>query len=110
MISNKNLKSNQILEKKFKTEISGYSAQEVDEYLDQILEDYRKYEEEAEYNAKQIEDREIIIKQLEEKNDVLKLEIENTLELLKQAKASKNLDVAQELKVMSKKIDEITNK
>ena len=110
MISNKNLKSNQILEKKFKTEISGYSAREVDEYLDQILEDYRKFEEEAQLNAGQIEDRNITIKQHEEKINILQIELENTLDLLKKAETSKNLDVVQELKVLRRQLDQISKK
>lgn len=107
MISNKNLKSNQVLEKKFKTEISGYSAREVDEYLDQILDDYRKYEEEVDLLSKKLEDRDLIIQQKKEQLEALNLELQNTLELLKQAKASKNIDIAEELKVMRKKIDEL---
>lgn len=40
-----NLKSTEVLKKKFETELSGYNASEVDAFLDLILEDYVTYEE-----------------------------------------------------------------
>ncbi|MCD8195022.1 MAG: DivIVA domain-containing protein [Coprobacillus sp.] len=41
------LDSNQILEKKFSKSSNGYDSLEVDEFLDQIIEDYQKIEEEV---------------------------------------------------------------
>jgi len=109
-MTNKNLKSNQILEKKFKTEISGYSAREVDEYLDLILEDYRKFEEEVELHKRHIEDRDILLKEREETIEALKLELENTHELLKQVKATKNIDIAEQLKTIQRELNYIKSK
>ena len=40
-----NLTTTVILEKKFTTEMSGYNPAEVDQYLDEIIEDYNAYDE-----------------------------------------------------------------
>jgi len=107
MANKLNLKSTQVLEKKFKTEISGYSAREVDEYLDLILEDYRAYEEMVDLKNNKLEDRLAAIESQKERIIALELELKNTNELLSQAKASKNIDVAAQLKEMQKKIEEL---
>ena len=51
-----NLNVNDILDKEFKVDFKGYSAAEVDAFLDQILDDYYTYEENVEELQSQIAD------------------------------------------------------
>ena len=39
----------QILDKQFNIDFKGYNAQEVDEFLDLVIQDYQKYDEKIKY-------------------------------------------------------------
>lgn len=55
MANKLNLNINTIYNKQFNVDFKGYSAQEVDEFLDQVLEDYQTYQEIAvELNKKAV--------------------------------------------------------
>lgn len=51
-----NLTVNEILDKQFNVDFKGYSASEVDSFLDVVLEDYQIYEENIEALNKEIEE------------------------------------------------------
>lgn len=53
-----------ILEKEFKKNFKGYNVEEVDSFLDEIIQDYESFEK--------------VVAQLKEENKQLKEEIENT--------------------------------
>ncbi|HBJ02291.1 MAG TPA: cell division regulator GpsB, partial [Lysinibacillus sp.] len=58
------LTSKMILEKEFKKNFKGYNVEEVDSFLDEIIQDYETFEK--------------VMAQLREENRQLKEEIENT--------------------------------
>ena len=70
-----NLTSKELLEKKFPIAPRGYDAQEVDEYLDKALRDYRIIENNCLVEKQEIEKLKNQIKDLE--TEKKKLEIEN---------------------------------
>ena len=72
-----NLKSTEILKRKFSTKLSGYSANEVDSFLDIILEDYINYEEMIKIKDETINDYKKTAGDRLNNNKQLKLEIEN---------------------------------
>jgi len=70
------LSSEKILEKIFPGSPRGYDALQVDQFLDEIIKDYRLVEENALLAKKELEDLKSTIQKLE--NDKRKLEIENS--------------------------------
>ncbi len=71
-----NLKSKLVLNKKFGTELSGYNANEVDSYLDEILQDYRTYEELVKIQQSKINEKNELLVDRDEQIEQLTLEIE----------------------------------
>ncbi|ASP28541.1 hypothetical protein SCORR_v1c07690 [Spiroplasma corruscae] len=70
------LSKTDILEKDFEVEYKGYKVEEVDSFLDMVLEDYKYFEEvEPRFSAK--------IKELEQKNMKLIKELEEKVSLLR---------------------------
>jgi len=80
VMNNRNLKSEMILKKKFDTELSGYSAKDVDEFLDLILSDYKSFEEDEKVTKEKINELNEIINDKNALIDALKLENQNLQE------------------------------
>ncbi|MCP4336298.1 MAG: DivIVA domain-containing protein [Mycoplasma sp.] len=102
-----NLKSELILNKKFKTELSGYNAKEVDEYLDKILLDYKFYESEIDILKRQLIEKNEFISDKQEELEELKLEIDVLKKQLLKAEESSNLSIKKDIEEIKKKINEI---
>ena len=49
------LTQKEIVEKDFKTKLRGYNPQEVDEFLDLVIQDYKSYQDEVEELKEQVE-------------------------------------------------------
>ncbi|MCK0472023.1 cell division regulator GpsB [Halalkalibacter sp. APA_J-10(15)] len=84
----------EILEKDFKTSMRGYNADEVDKFLDAIIQDYEVFSRK--------------IKELEEENVHLKRDLKKATERQKQAPAqpvgSTNYDILQRLSNLEKAV------
>ncbi|WP_062046926.1 cell division regulator GpsB [Bacillus sp. JCM 19034] len=84
----------EILEKDFKTSMRGYNADEVDKFLDAIIQDYEIFQKK--------------VKLLEEENLQLKRELKKTAERQKQAPSqpvgSTNYDILQRLSNLEKAV------
>ncbi|MBQ1477382.1 MAG: DivIVA domain-containing protein [Erysipelotrichaceae bacterium] len=63
-----NLTPDEILEKQFQVDFKGYSASEVDSFLDQVLEDYQKMEDNVQELLDHIAELEAQIKMLNNEN------------------------------------------
>ncbi len=88
-----NLTSQKIYDKEFSIEFKGFSAKEVDDYLDLIIEDYQAYEE-------QVETLENKILTLEKANAALKaqiVELEGRIEGLKENTPVSSTDILKRL-------------
>ncbi|MCK5806814.1 MAG: DivIVA domain-containing protein [Mycoplasmataceae bacterium] len=92
-----NLSKEQILNKKFKTEISGYSSTEVDMYFDQIIEDYRFYDERIEALESDVEDKASIISELNDDKESLQMELHNVKAQLKETQKATNAEMMKTL-------------
>lgn len=85
------LSAEKILEKKFNIDFKGYSGQEVDEFLDEIVADYDSFNETINELGKILAEYEAKIEQLQDENRALKNSVQptnevtssNQLELLK---------------------------
>lgn len=89
------LKTEDILEKQFHVDFKGYSAQEVDEYLDLIIQDYEEYNK----MIKELGDR---LAEFEQKTIELKQQI-STLEAKETVEAeNSNSDLIQNLDVLKR--------
>ncbi len=106
-MSKLNLRSEMILNKKFKTELSGYNASEVDEYLDKILLDYKSYEEETEILKRELSDSIEFISDKEEEIEELRLEIDILKKQLNKAEESSNISLKKDIEEIKKKISKI---
>lgn len=96
-----NLSARQIYEKEFGIEFKGYSCEEVDAFLDQVIQDYQKFEGDlsALRNA---------IQKLEQKNASLKthiVELEAKLESAKDAQPVSSSDILKRLSRLEEMID-----
>ena len=103
-----NLNSQNILNKKFETKINGYDPNEVDAFLDKVLEDYLHYENEIKNNLNNLNFKTNIINDKEEKIVILTTEKENLLSQIKNISNHeyKNSDLIKRIaKLESKKID-----
>ena len=103
MINKFNLVSDQILNKKFDTEISGYSPIQVDKYLDSILSDYRIYEELLNTNNKKISNIESLVIEKEQEIERLKIELINIKNSLKSVEKNSNNDIIEKLNYLERK-------
>ena len=92
-----NFSKEQILNKKFKTEISGYSPTEVDMYFDQIIEDYMYYDERIEALESNVEDQTNIISELTNEKEKLKLKLHNIKSQLKETEKVTNVEMMKTL-------------
>ncbi|MCK5866908.1 MAG: DivIVA domain-containing protein [Mycoplasmataceae bacterium] len=92
-----NLSKAQILNKKFKTEISGYSSSEVDLYFDQIIEDYIFYDERIEALEMNSEDKTSIISELNDEKEKLQMELHNIKTQLKETEKATNAEMMKTL-------------
>ncbi|MGL5042652.1 MAG: cell division regulator GpsB [Culicoidibacterales bacterium] len=96
-----NLSTTDILDKEFRTELRGYSTNEVDEYLDEIIADYASLYKE--------------IDRLKEENVLLKSELQKgttksvTTETEVQSTQSSNYDVLRRVSLLEKQVVEIMN-
>ena len=69
-----NLRSSDILSKMFVPDVKGYDADEVDEYLDVIINDYRSYEKFVEETNEYIKQLETQLREAKEKFSELEVE------------------------------------
>ena len=104
-----NLKSQFVLNKKFNIAISGYSPQEVDEYLDQILQDYVTYEELVEAQNKNLEDKNSIISRRDSTIERLNIEIDNLKKQIVEMSKTTHFGLHKELKEIKQKLDKQKN-
>lgn len=85
------LTAKEILEKEFKTSIKGYNQDDVDKFLDIIIQDYERFHD--------------TIERLEQENNQLKREIKKLGERPQVATAgSTNYDILQRLSNLEKKV------
>lgn len=89
------LSAQDIYDKEFSVDSRGYSAGEVDAYLDQIIEDYQEYEEQTQKLSSALVSCDQKIKELSEENAGLKAsqkqlqeQLESALKELEEAKAA----------------------
>lgn len=71
------LTQKEIVEKDFKTKMRGYSPQEVDEFLDLVIQDYKSFQDEIEELKEQVEH---LVEELDEssKQSDLRTQSQNT--------------------------------
>ncbi len=102
-----NLKSDLILSKKFTTELSGYNAKEVDSFLDEILSDYRVFEEKINLlENKLLNNNQLLLDKAEEVEE-LKLEIETLKTQLKKTEEVSTNTLKKEIEEIKKKMNKI---
>ena len=92
------LTTNDILEKEFKIDARGYRPQEVDRFLDIIINDYTEYDK---LNARYEEE----LKSLLNENSALKAEIRNlksTLSVAENNKGVTNVDILRRISELEK--------
>lgn len=99
-----NLKSTEILKKKFETELSGYSAVEVDKFLDLILNDYKIYEDAIRATEGNIADRTNVIKDREEEIEKLNIEIKSLKAQLVETSKATDYTLYEEIIKIKKKL------
>ena len=63
-----NLTPEEILNKEFETDFKGYNAEQVDNFLDQVLEDYQKMEENVQQLLDVVSSLQDQVKDLKQKN------------------------------------------
>lgn len=77
MAKDMNLTAQEIYEKEFHVDLKGYAPAEVDEFLDMVIEDYQKYDEEVEELGAAVTRYEEKIKELQQQLFALQSENEN---------------------------------
>ena len=105
-----NFKSEAILNKKFSTELSGYSAIEVDQFFDKVIEDYNTYEEIISGYTMNIEDKANIIQELKQKNDKLEIEMQNLKDQLDKSLEGSNAEILKEVRKLKSELSEFQKK
>ena len=80
MSKDMNLTAQVIYEKEFHVDIKGYAPAEVDEFLDQVIEDYQQYDEKIEELGVALTRYEAKIKELQQQIFALQTEKQNTNE------------------------------
>lgn len=93
MSNDMNLTAQVIYEKEFQVDLKGYSATQVDEFLDQVIEDYQTFEEKIDEYGETITRYEVRIKELQQQIFALQTEKQNAAE-----RANKNNDQVDLLK------------
>ncbi|CAM9104423.1 DivIVA domain-containing protein [Mycoplasma marinum] len=102
-----NLKSELILNKKFSTELSGYNAKEVDQYLDEILSDYRVYEEKVRVQRLSINEKNELLSDRDEEIERMTLEIETLKSQLSKAEEASSGSLKQEIEELKRQFSKI---
>lgn len=93
-----NLTPKIILEKKFTTEMSGYSAAEVDSFFDMIIEDYQKYQEEIKLLESKLEEKVELINDKDDEVERLRIEISNLKLQLKESSKVSGYEIMEQIK------------
>ena len=101
-MSEMNLSAQVIYEKEFHVDVKGYAPIEVDEFLDQIIEDYQTYDEKVEELSQAVIRYEEKIKELQQQIYDLENENQNLNEKLSSSAASGNSDMVDILKRIAK--------
>lgn len=108
-MNNIKLKSIDILEKSFQVEYKGYDAQEVDAFLDIIVEDYNCFEKNTSKYKNEIDSLNIKVNELETKIEALRAQLDLTRQE-KEELAEKGLRNADLVKRLSSLENKINNK
>ena len=98
MAKDTNLSAQEIYEKEFHVDVKGYYAQEVDEFLDQVIEDYQTYDEKLAELGQTVARYEEKIKELQQQVFALQTENANLNEQLKSDFKNGNSDQVDLLK------------
>jgi len=103
-MNKRNLKSEMILNKKFENELSGYSAKEVDEFLDLVLADYKRFEEFEKVTNDRISELNEIINDKDALIDALKLENENLNQQKNNLAKNSNAEISKRLLIIEREL------
>lgn len=98
MVKDTNLTAQVIYEKEFHVDIKGYAPAEVDEFLDQIIEDYQIYDEKIEELGQALTRYEEKIKELSQQIFTLQTENQNLNEKVNADFVNGNSDMVDVLK------------
>lgn len=93
-----NLTAEQIYEKEFHVDVKGYSSEEVDVFLDEIIEDYQSYDETVEELSQAVMRYEEKIKELQQEIYTLQNENQSLNKKLENAQQNGNYDQVDILK------------
>lgn len=100
-----NLKHSTILNKKFKTNLSGYDALEVDAFFDEVIADYKTYESHFEYLSTIIYEKITLINEKDEEIEKLKIKLDSLEERVSYlTKSSSNQYIMKEIEELKKKV------
>ncbi len=106
------LNSREILNKKFKQAPNGYNPDEVDAFLDKILDDYRSIDEEIESLNTEIislrRDNETLKANLRDKDQIISIQKSKNIALMSQHQSSlDNLELLQKCSAYERKLYEL---
>ncbi|WKX02333.1 DivIVA domain-containing protein [Candidatus Mycoplasma mahonii] len=104
MKKNFNLKSQEILHKKFATDMAGYSPQEVDGFFDLIIQDYQEYEDIVANYSKNMSDAENLLSDKNEEIEGFKIQITNLKHSLSEAQKNTGHEIMNKLNQLERKI------
>lgn len=96
-----NLSTTDILDKEFRTELRGYSTNEVDEYLDEIIADYASLYKEIDRLREEVQALKLENQKLSHKGATVETDIQQT--------QSSNYDVLRRVSLLEKQVVEIMN-
>ena len=99
-----NLNPQVLLNKKFATEISGYKASEVDEFMDRIIKDYNNFIEEREIRTDKINDLSKLLSDRDNRINDLETELEAIKNQLKETERATNADLMREISEIKEKL------
>ena len=110
MAKEMNLTAEQIYEKEFNVDLKGYTPEEVDDFLDQVIEDYQSYDEKVEELGQALMRYEGKIKELQSQIIALTNENSNLNEQLGTSKTGTNSDMVDILKRIARLEQAVFNK
>lgn len=96
-----NLSTTDILDKEFRTELRGYSTNEVDEYLDEIIADYASLYKEIDRLREEVQALKLENQKLSQKGATVETDMQQT--------QSSNYDVLRRVSLLEKQVVEIMN-
>ncbi|MCF0107071.1 MAG: DivIVA domain-containing protein [Holdemanella sp.] len=105
-----NLTAEQIYEKEFNVDLKGYTPEEVDDFLDQVIEDYQAYDEKIEEFGQALIRYEEKIKELQSQIIALTNENSNLNKQLGTSMAGANSDMVDILKRIARLEQAVFNK